>query len=211
MIIGIDEVGRGCWAGPLVAAAVGFDDNLKIPGLNDSKKLSAKKRLALISDIKNATTHIGIGWVWPSEINSLGLTASVELAMYRAINQFDPNMHQETEIIIDGNINYLKKILDNNTAISRVRPWKWEKYVLNSKTVIGGDGRIQAISAASIIAKVGRDTYMQKIAEKYPDYGFEKHVGYGTKVHIEALSAHGVLPIHRINYAPIKRLLMTNI
>jgi ribonuclease HII len=186
MIIGIDEVGRGCWAGPLVASAVGLPEGIEIFGLTDSKKLSAKRRAELLRDIQQATTTIGVGWVWPREINTLGLTKSVQLAMQRAI---DSVAVQYSKIIIDGNINYLP-------------------HLPSSEAVIKADGSVAAVSAASIVAKVARDTYMIKIAEKYADYGFEKHVGYGTKMHIEALSKHGVTPIHRINYKPVKKWLM---
>jgi ribonuclease HII len=185
MIIGIDEVGRGCWAGPLVAAAVGLGEDHGISGLDDSKKLSAKKRLQLASEIKKETDQIGIGWVWPREINKLGLTKSVQLAMQRAVDEVTLSNYQ---VIIDGHINYLA-------------------HISNTTPVVKADGAIPAVSAASIIAKVARDLYMQEIAKKYYQYGFEKHVGYGTKHHINALSQYGVTPIHRINYKPVKKYL----
>lgn len=186
MTIGIDEVGRGCWAGPLVAAAVGFDNAITPPvGLNDSKKLSPKKRIELTTMIHAATTHIGVGWVWPKEINKLGLTKSVKLAMVRAIKVLQL---ENASIIIDGNINYLQH-LPNTTA------------------VVKADGSVAAVSAASIIAKVARDTYMINIAKKYPQFGFEKHVGYGTKQHVAALKKYGVLSLHRVNYKPIQKIL----
>jgi ribonuclease HII len=185
MIIGIDEVGRGCWAGPLVAAAVGLESDVIIPELTDSKLLSAKKRIHLTGLIQQTTKHIGIGWVWPREINKLGLTQSVRLAMQRA---YDEIAGSATEIIIDGNYNFLD-------------------HVPNTEAVVKADGTIQSVSAASVIAKVARDAYMTKIALKYPEYGFESHVGYGTAAHSEALRLHGVLPIHRINYKPIQKLL----
>lgn len=198
MVIGIDEVGRGCWAGPLVAAAVGFEEDLEIPGLTDSKKLSAKKRLQLVKEIQNTTSHIGVGWVWPSEINELGLTISVHLAMKRAVRQL--KIAAKDHIIIDGNINYLKNIACKDESCNRT-------YSCGIEAIVGADGSIPAVSAASVIAKVARDTYMIRIAEKYPEYGFETHVGYGTKAHINALRRHGVLSLHRVNYKPIKRLL----
>ena len=185
MIIGIDEVGRGCWAGPLVACAVELDEAVKIDGLTDSKQLTAKKRLSLCGEIRKSAHQIGIGWVWPKEINQLGLTESVRLAMRRAINEINK---PGTTIIIDGNFNYLED-LPGTTAI------------------IKADGILPAVSAASVIAKVARDAYMAKVAVKYPEYGFEKHVGYGTKLHIAALRTYGVLSIHRVNYKPIKKLL----
>lgn len=186
MVIGIDEVGRGCWAGPLVAAAVGFEADLTVDGLTDSKLLRAKKRRALVEIIKNSTNSIGLGWVWPREINALGLTESVRLAMQRAVDAINLNNNQ---IIIDGSINYLA-------------------HIPNTEAIIKADGSIQAVSAASVIAKVARDEYMAKVGVKYPEYGFEKHVGYGTVQHITALQLHGVTPIHRLNYKPIKKLLV---
>lgn len=186
MIIGIDEVGRGCWAGPLVAAAVGLEEDQSIFRLRDSKKLTAKKRLYLVDEIERVTKHIGIGWVWPDEINNLGLTASVRLAMQRAIKQVSA---VKCRIIIDGNYNFLSDVPD-------------------TEILIKADESIQAVAAASVIAKVARDSYMTTIASRYPDYGFERHVGYGTKVHHDALVLHGVLPIHRLKYKPIQKILL---
>lgn len=188
MIIGIDEVGRGCWAGPLVAAAVGLPTDHSIKDLNDSKKLTAKKRLQLTKEIKNSTETIGLGWVWPKEINTLGLTESVRLAMQRAVDGLNV---AGCKIIIDGNINYLAH-LENTSAI------------------IKADGTLPEVSAASIVAKVARDLYMAEIALKYPQYGFDSHVGYGTQQHLRALERHGILPIHRTNYRPIKVMLDRN-
>lgn len=186
MIIGIDEVGRGCWAGPLVAAAVGFKDGIQIDGLADSKQVPAQKRIQLAEEIKSKTAVIGIGWVWPEEINDIGLTESVRLAMQRAVDELNQPRHTT---IIDGNINYLAHLPDT-TAVTKA------------------DGSIPAVSAASIIAKVARDTYMQEIAEAYPQYGFEKHVGYGTPAHRLALEQYGVSELHRVNYKPIQKLLV---
>lgn len=184
-LIGIDEVGRGCWAGPLVAAAVEFDDDVEIVGLTDSKKLTAKRRSFLVHEIRAKAINIGVGWVFPKEINVLGLTETVRLAMQKAIDQINLNGQQ---IVIDGNYNYLQ-------------------HIQNSTAVVKADGSLQAASAASVIAKVLRDEYMVQLALKYPDYGFEKHVGYGTFVHRLALEKYGVLPVHRIQYKPIKKIL----
>lgn len=207
MIVGIDEVGRGCWAGPLVAAAVGFADNIFIPELDDSKKLTAKKRTTLIPVIQSSTDQIGIGWVWPKEINRYGLTVSVQLAMHRALDQLTPPNNSATKIIIDGNTNYLKDLLHNKALFSKDKPLKWEESAMESEVLVGGDGLVPAISAASVVAKVARDEYMRQISKKYPQYGFDKHVGYGTKVHLEALKLYGVLSIHRVNYKPVKAIL----
>lgn len=184
--IGIDEVGRGCWAGPLVAAAVELYDGTYIYGLTDSKKLTAKRRTALVGDIQKQAINIGVGWVFPKEINQLGLTKTVQLAMQRAIDQMKLTGQ---DIIIDGNYNYLA-------------------HIPNTTPVIRADGSNQAASAASVIAKVLRDEYMVQLAKTYPDYGFESHVGYGTLRHRQALEVHGVLlNVHRINYKPVKALL----
>ena len=186
MIIGIDEVGRGCWAGPLVAAAVKLGPSEAIEGVTDSKALSAKRRQLLCNAIKTKASDIGIGWVWPTEINKIGLTESVRLAMQRAVAEIE--ISAKDQVVIDGNIDYLA--------------------LPNSQAVIKADGSVTAVSAASIIAKVARDEYMQELAEKYPDYGFERHVGYGTAQHTLALKTHGVISeVHRLNYRPIKVLL----
>lgn len=182
MVIGVDEVGRGCWAGPLVAGAVCLDGT--IDGLMDSKKLSAKKRKKLSEVIANEAYSYALGWVTPKEVDELGLTEAVRLAMKRAIEQLDIS---GAKIIVDGNINYLL-------------------HLPNTEAVIKADDSVPAVSAASILAKVARDEYMHEISSKYPEYGFEKHVGYGTKAHLEALKAFGVTPIHRKSYKPVKRL-----
>lgn len=185
MVIGIDEVGRGCWAGPLVAAAVGLKSTVP-DGLTDSKKLSAKKREELDVAIRSVTSVIGVGWVWPEEINSIGLTEAVRLAMRRAASRVYTT--EDDKIIIDGNIDFLAR--NNSTA------------------VIKADGTVPAVSAASIIAKVARDSYMYALAGDYPEYGFDTHVGYGTRLHIEALKTHGVLQtVHRLTYKPVMRIL----
>ena len=186
MIIGIDEVGRGCWAGPLVAAVVSLDESTSIDGLADSKLLSAKKRIRLNTEIRSQASCIGIGWVWPEEINKIGLTEAVRLAMQRAVAEI--TIQIKDTVIIDGNIDYLS--------------------LSNSEAVIKADGTVPAVSAASIVAKVARDAYMLQLSQIHPEYGFEKHVGYGTKFHLEALKLNGVLrTIHRLTYKPIQRLL----
>lgn len=192
--IGIDEVGRGCWAGPLVAAAVVLDADLPmIQGLDDSKKLTSMKREKLSEVIHARALAIGIGWIWSADIDINGITTAVKGAMEQAVTevmtQLAKNGYLYDEIVIDGNYNYL-------LGLERVR------------TMVGADGIIQSVSAASIVAKVARDTYMRDdAAVEYPEYGFEKHVGYGTAQHIAALQARGVTPIHRLSYKPIRALL----
>ena len=190
VVVGIDEVGRGCWAGPLLAAAVilnpkQLDFNGNKWKLLDSKKMSKLQRAVADVQIRKAALSYGIGWVTPSEIDQLGLTKATQLAMRRAIDKVDIPY---SRVIIDGNYNYLSNI-----------PM--------TEALIQADNTIPAVSAASIIAKVARDTYMTEQAALYPGYGFDKHVGYGTKRHIEALMEHGVTPIHRKSYKPIKDFL----
>lgn len=183
MILGIDEVGRGCWAGPLVAGAVILD--APIPGLTDSKKLSKKRREQLDIEIRLQAVDFGLGWVTPVEVDKLGLTEAVRLAMRRAVEEI---ASPYAEIIIDGNYNYLPDMP-------------------NARFLVRADASIPAVSAASILAKVARDAYMTKIAPSYPEYQFDKHVGYGTAAHTAALKLHGVCALHRKSYAPIRAFL----
>lgn len=183
MIVGVDEVGRGCWAGPLVAGAVLLAEPL--PGLKDSKKLSKKRREALDVLIRDQAVAYGIGWVEPAEIDAIGLTAAVRLAMQRATEQIT---EPYDALIIDGNYNFLA-----------------ENHL--SSCLVKADDTVPAVSAASIIAKVARDNYMAACTEHHPGYGFEKHVGYGTAQHIAALKDLGVSALHRRSFAPIKALL----
>lgn len=188
MIVGIDEVGRGCLAGPLLAAAVEFDDHVDIVGLKDSKKLSKIQREKLVPEIEALARQFGIGWVWPEEINKIGLTESVRLAMQRAIDNLAIT---DQKIIIDGNYNYLGHINGSNCLIK-------------------ADDLVQQVAAASVLAKVARDKYMYDISIKYPGYFFEKNVGYGTKQHMSAIKDLGITPIHRKSFSPIKELLLYN-
>jgi ribonuclease HII len=188
MIIGIDEVGRGCLAGPLLAAAVEFDNGIDIIGVKDSKKLSRCQREGLVPMIESQSSQYGIGWVWPEEINKIGLTESVRLAMQRAIDKLDIN---DQTIIIDGNYNYLN-------------------HIDGSSCLIKADDLVQQVAAASVLAKVARDKYMYDISTKYPGYLFEKNVGYGTKHHMSAIENLGITPIHRTSFSPIKELLLYN-
>ncbi len=183
MILGVDEVGRGCWAGPVVAGAVLLDATLR--GLRDSKKLTKLQREKLDVRIRKKAVAFGIGWVSPAEVDEIGLTAAVALAMERAVAEIT---QPYDELIIDGNYNFLP-------TMARVQ------------CVIKADDTVPAVSAASIIAKVARDAYMGSIASQYPGYAFERHVGYGTAVHQTALQALGVCDLHRRSFAPIRALL----
>ncbi len=183
MIVGIDEVGRGCWAGPLVAGAVLL--GAPIAGLRDSKKLSKAQRERLDAEIRVSCVAFGIGWVTAEEIDDIGLTASVRLAMQRAFAEIAAPYER---IVIDGNFNFF----DDNSK---------------SSAVIGADNSVPAVSAASIIAKVARDKYMSDAAIRFPGFGFESHVGYGTAAHQLALQTYGVTGLHRKSFKPIKVLL----
>lgn len=183
--VGIDEVGRGCWAGPLVAGAVILAQ--PIAGLKDSKKLTKLQRERLAEQIEEEALAIGLGWVWPETIDRFGISMSVKMAMAEALKQI--NIAYD-EVIIDGNINYLPE-----------EP--------RATALIKADEVVPAASAASIVAKVARDRYMaMDAALQYPQYGFEKHVGYGTAMHIRALKEHGVTILHRMSYKPIQRIVV---
>lgn len=185
--MGIDEVGRGPWAGPLVVGAVvlGADE---IEGLTDSKKLTSKKRQELAEQIHKSDASVGLGWIHPAELDELGLSQALVEATKRAVAQISVPY---TEIIIDGTINFLKE-----TGKGR--------YVT---TLAKADLLIPAVSAASIVAKVARDKYMEEQATLYPKYGFDSHVGYGTAKHQLALAQYGPTPLHRQSFAPVKKML----
>lgn len=193
IILGIDEVGRGPWAGPLVIGAVILGPHSAdwINQLTDSKKLTAKKRAALSPIIQEKSLAYGLGWVSTDELDCLGLSRSLRLAARRAIKQVLHTKTKFDEIVIDGTINFLQ-----NTPLS------------NQVTLLKkADFLVKEVSAASIIAKVARDNYMIKLAETYPEYGFEKHVGYGTAAHKQALLKYGVTPEHRKSFRPIQEIL----
>lgn len=185
MILGIDEVGRGPWAGPLVVGAVVLGD-AKIEGLTDSKKLSKARRDILNEQIIERAAGYGLGWVAADEIDAIGLSKALVLATKRAVEQVNAPYH---EIIIDGTINFLK---DTSKG----------QYVT---TIAKADLLIPSVSAASIIAKVARDNYMSEQDSMYVGYGFGSHVGYGTQMHRDAIEQLGVTPLHRLSFAPLKK------
>lgn len=177
LLCGMDEAGRGPLAGPVCAAAVILPVGLELPGLNDSKKLTEKQREALFMPIKAAAKAYGIAFASVEEIENLNILNATFLAMNRAISQL---ILQPELALIDGN---------RNTGIS-----------IPSRCVVKGDSRCADIAAASVLAKVSRDHYMMEMAEKYPEYGFERHKGYGTKLHYEAIRKFGPCPIHRPSF-----------
>jgi len=174
LICGVDEAGRGPLAGPVCAAAVILPRGLEIPELNDSKKLTEKKREKLYEIITEKAISYGIAFADHNEIDSLNILNATFTAMNRAISQLDP---PPALALIDG-----------NTVKGIEYP---------AEAIVGGDGKCASIAAASILAKVTRDRFMVEMAEKYPQYGFERHKGYGTKLHYQALREYGASPIHR--------------
>ncbi|MBC7459373.1 ribonuclease HII [Candidatus Saccharibacteria bacterium] len=183
MIMGIDEVGRGPWAGPLVVGAVVLG-GASIEGLTDSKKLTKQKRALLDVTIRDQAAGYGLGWVTAAEIDAIGLSAALRLATIRAVEQVTATYH---EIIIDGTINFLKETTKGRFVT----------------TLPKADLLVPSVSAASIIAKVARDTYMAAQDQTYPGYGFTNHVGYGTQFHRSAIAELGVTPLHRLSFAPL--------
>ena len=191
LVVGLDEVGRGCWAGPVVAGAVLLEK--PIEGLRDSKKLSKKRREALAEVIRNEAKAYGVGWVTANEVDEMGLSKAVQLAMLRAMKRLQESGEVYDEIDIDGNINYFQNVQGLATE--------------NIQAMVRADDSVPAVSAASILAKVARDEYMARLANEFPAYGFEKHVGYGTQAHMRALQEHGMTNEHRKSYKPIQALL----
>lgn len=177
LICGVDEAGRGPLAGPVCAAAVILPPNLEIPGLNDSKKLSDKRRRELYPVIMEKAVAYGIGFADHTEIDEINILQATFLAMERAIQAL--NIKPELALI-DGN--------------------RAKDFGLPVKTVVQGDSLSASIAAASVLAKVTRDDVMLKMAEEYPQYGFEIHKGYGTKAHYQALKDYGPCPIHRMTF-----------
>ena len=193
IVAGVDEAGRGPWAGPVVAGAVVIADKNLCPellnGLDDSKKISSKKREVLYEKLREeeklGKIYIGIGQASAEEIDKYNILQATFLAMRRAAE----NLKIKPEFaIVDG----------NQTP---------KNFPCPTQTVVKGDARCMSIAAASIAAKVYRDHLMADLAQKYPYYAFEKNAGYGTKAHIEGLKQHGVTPEHRKSYRPIQEIL----
>ncbi len=181
-VCGVDEAGRGPLAGPVYAAAVILPVGVEIDGLNDSKKLSEKKREELFEVIKNVAVSFSVGIATEKEIDSINILNATFLAMTRAVNGLEiPSDYA----IIDGN--------------------RMPNLNIDGETVVKGDGKAMSVAAASIIAKVSRDRFMLKMAQEYPQYHFEKHKGYGTKLHYEMIEKYGISPIHRKTF--LKKIL----
>lgn len=181
-VCGVDEAGRGPLAGPVYAAAVILPVETEIAGLNDSKKLSEKKREELFDIINDVAISVSVGTASEKEIDEINILNATFLAMKRAV--------EGLEISPDY------AIIDGNRAPNLEIP---------TETVVKGDGKVMSVAAASIIAKVSRDRFMLKMAEEYPEYKFEKHKGYGTKLHYEMIEKYGVSQIHRKSF--LKKIL----
>lgn len=188
LICGVDEAGRGPLAGSVYAAAVILNPNRPIAGLADSKKLTEKKRDALSAEIKQQALAWAIASCSAQEIDQINILQASLLAMQRAIENMLARFDSKPDIVqVDGT--HCPKIDYPCVAI------------------VQGDSKVQAISAASILAKVARDAELYALDKQYPQYGYAKHKGYPTAFHLEMLALHGISPVHRLSYAPVKKYL----
>lgn len=186
MLIGVDEVGRGSWAGPVVVAAVSMDNYL-IDGLTDSKLLTRKKREYYSTLIRQNAKQVGIGWVSAKIIDNIGLSDALKLATSIAVSQLQ--IEPTDQITIDGTLNFLcaTEYQDQVTLMKKA------------------DLLIPSVSAASVVAKVARDSYMHQCDDVFPGFGFSSHVGYGVKRHRKAIETLGPTPIHRLSILPLRK------
>lgn len=191
LVFGFDEAGRGPWCGPVVAACVCWPNEKIEPELasaiNDSKKLSAAKREKLFPLIMESGAIVGIGQASAEEIDEINILQASFLAMRRAMEDVEARGFRPAYALIDGN--------------------KLPNWNMPMRAIIGGDGKSLSIAAASIVAKVTRDHIMAALAKDYPQYGWERNAGYGTKDHQAALATFGITPHHRKSYAPIKKII----
>lgn len=185
-VAGVDEAGRGPLAGPVVAAAVILHPDRTVDGLDDSKKLSAGRRDELAVLIKSRSLAWSVAWSDAAEIDAINILSATMLAMRRAILGLAVT---PGGVQVDGN---------------RLPDLRFDQTRLNGEAIVGGDGRIAAISAASIIAKTTRDRFMERMDQLYPGYEFARHKGYGTEVHRERLREHGPCDLHRRSFAPVR-------
>lgn len=193
LICGVDEAGRGPLAGGVYAAAVILDANNLINGLADSKKLSEKKRDFLSAEIKVKALAWSIASCTVQEIDELNILQASLLAMKRAVESLDLTLK-------------LGQKVESNRILVQVDGNKCPKISLPCEAIVKGDSIVPAISAASILAKVARDAELYELDKQYPQYGFAQHKGYPTTFHLQMLSKHGITPLHRLSYAPVKSL-----
>lgn len=230
-LIGVDEVGRGPLAGPVVACAVIMPKDWNIPGINDSKKLTENRRNELALKIKDNSIAVGLGFVNSNKIDRFNIRNATKMAMITAVRECIGNLEKqqgEPNEIGDVSTAYVENIkrengsgmtldVDSNRDLSRKRKrikilidgdmeipleqleheLEEDGFCISQETVIKGDSKSLSIGAASIVAKVARDEFMKEYAKRVPEYGFEKHKGYGTKAHYEAIASYGLSPIHR--------------
>ena len=185
LVCGVDEAGRGPLAGPVVAAAVILDPNNPIDGLNDSKKLSARRRERLKAEICAKALTWAVAEASVEEIDTINILHASMLAMQRAVDALSV---RPIRALIDGN--------------------RCPKLACEVEAVVGGDGKIEAIAAASILAKTTRDAGMSNLHLCYPQYGFDRHMGYLTALHLRALQEHGPSPVHRRSFSPVRQLVL---
>ena len=181
LIGGVDEAGRGPLAGDVFAACVILDPDRPIPGLADSKKLTAARREALANDIRHSALAWSIASATVEEVDRLNILWASMLAMRRAVDALSV---RPTRVLVDGN--------------------RCPQLNCPATAVVGGDATVEPISAASILAKVARDAYMLRLHQQYPHYGFDGHKGYPTRQHIEALQQYGASPVHRRSFGPVR-------
>ncbi|MDE0926156.1 MAG: ribonuclease HII [Methylophilaceae bacterium] len=192
LICGVDEAGRGPLAGAVYASAVILDAGHPISGLADSKKIKEKRRDALAIEIKQQALAWAIATSSVEEIDEINILKASLLAMKRAVEA----MHKEFAEVLNGQAIHVQ--VDGN---------KRPNISLSCEAIVKGDSKVQAISAASILAKTARDANLYELDKQYPMYGFAQHKGYPTKAHMALLQEHGVSPVHRRSYAPVKKLL----
>jgi len=189
-IAGIDEAGRGCLAGPVVAAAVILPAGTTIAGLNDSKVVPATRRAGMAAEIGAAAIAWGLGVVWPREIDAVNILEATFKAMSRAVRV----LKKEPELLL----------VDGDKEIPSLWLRREPGRLFAQKSIVDGDARVPVISAASILAKVFRDDLMERLDRRYPGYGFARHKGYGTAEHLAALEKLGPCPLHRMTFRKVR-------
>lgn len=185
-LAGVDEAGRGPLAGPVVAAAVILDPDHPIHGLDDSKKLAPRRREVLAAEIRQRAMAVGVAAVEPADIDALNILNATLLAMRNAVNALGV---LPATVLVDGN-----RLPDLDPSLKDVV----------ARALVGGDGLVDAISAASIVAKVTRDAVMERAEQRFPGYGFARHKGYGTRAHLDAIERMGPCPLHRLSFRPFR-------
>ncbi len=216
-LIGVDEVGRGPLAGPVVACAVVLPTSWDIPGINDSKKLSEKRRTELAAIIKEKSPGIGLGFVNSKKIDRFNIRNATKMAMIISVRRCLENLQNQIgdedysksiwesedvakpDMATPSELGRIKVLIDGNMEISLDKFFA-EGYDLTQETVVQGDSKSLSIGAASIVAKVARDEFMKEYGILEPEYGFDKHKGYGTKAHYSAIESYGLSPIHRKSF-----------